>query len=237
MSTTPGSRGTAEDVVAEGQHRDAVDLPHRMPRGVDEQRALGDDPARALLQEVRAVRLLRDGVVHIAGHDERMLSLPGPEGGLAHQIQHVAQSRGEAPLVGDEPAAVLEQPGDPVRGEGEQSLLPAGGAHEAGVQQLELRGARQRGIEIHLDLEQLVEVFVERRQQVVEHRAPDQDHLDGQRDRLRRESGAAGQAPFLQRILDADRPGLERLLECIPDHRVTEHVEGVEDEIAAVRPV
>jgi hypothetical protein len=230
-------RGAAENVVAERQHRDAVDLADRAPLGVDEQGALGDDPARALLQEVRAVRLLRDRVIDVVGPDERMAALAGPERGLADQIQHVAQPRGEAALIGDEPAAVLDEPGDPVRREREESFLPAGAADEPSVEQLEVRGARQRVVEVHLDLEQLVEILVEGRQQVVEERAADQDHLDRERDGLGREARAAGHPPFLQRVLDPYRSCLERLLERVPDQRVAQHIDGVQDQVAPVRPV
>ena len=182
---TGGDAGrAAEGVIAERDDRDAVDLPHGLPVGADQERAFGDLPPEAVLDQVCPVSSLADGFTHVVGPDDGMPVPSGPEHRLAHVVPQIAEPGGQSLPVRDQAGAVLDEPRHGVRAEGRQPLFPADTGDEAGVEELEVRRPWQGVLEIDLDLEQLAEVLVQGVEQVIEPGSADEDDLHGERDRL-----------------------------------------------------
>jgi hypothetical protein len=76
---------------------------------------------------------------------------------------------------------VLDQARHAVGAEGPEPFLLAGARHEPRVEERVLLRARERIVEVHLHLEQLAEILVERVEQVVDERSADEDDLHAER--------------------------------------------------------
>ena len=176
---------TTERVVPLVEDRDPVHLADALAVRRDHDRAVLDELANPLLEQVRAELLLADGEVDVAGLHERMILLLGPEARLRDEIRDLDQARRELPLALSQARTVLDQPRDGGSVEMAQVVLAHPAADEGGVVALVLGGPVELGREVGLHLEELTKVLVELVEEVVEERRAEQDHLQVEGDRLR----------------------------------------------------
>ena len=109
---------------------------------------------------------------------------------------------------------------------------------ELGVELLVLGRAVGLGVEVGLDLEELLEVGVDLVEQVVDHRLADEHHLAVERDRLRVQGRPVAVSPICcGQVLDADLAGLEAALERVPGVGLGQQVARLHHEEAAVGAV
>ena len=97
-------------MVADVEDAEPVHLTRLGAHGVDHDRALVDHLLKALLDEVRAVLLLGDGLVHVLGEHVIVVRLARPETGLGDDVGDVQQTSRELALVVAQPAALLDEP-------------------------------------------------------------------------------------------------------------------------------
>ncbi len=97
----PGTdaRWLPEGIVAEAQHGDAVDLADALARGLDVDRAVGQHLVNAFLNQIGAVDLHIDCVIHVLGGDDLAAGLAGPVACLGEDVGDFQHSRGQlAPI-------------------------------------------------------------------------------------------------------------------------------------------
>lgn len=92
-------------------------------------------------------------------------------------------------------------------------------------------------VKVRRDFEQLREVGILLIQQVVQHPIAEQNDFCVQGDRLRLEADGADQAERLSERLHSNVTRLERANEPLPGIRLEQHLQGLDDEIAAVAAV
>ncbi len=100
-----------------------------------------------------------------------------------------------------------------------------------------LRAPRQAVGEIGLDLEELPEVGVVFVQQVVEQTIAEQHDLDLERQRFRLDRDRRSLTEVIGQRIDADLAAAQAALQCLPGEGLGQHLERIEEKIAAVRPV
>ncbi len=113
-------------------------------------------------------------------------------------------------------------------------LLPDEVAHEVGVLPGILVVSLHHDIEVRFDLEELLEVGVHPVEELVEHRRPDEGHLDIEGDGLGFDGLCRYKSHPLPRLLDDGLSGLQGSLEPIPGEGVSQEVFDTEDQVTAV---
>ncbi len=211
--------------------------PTFSPVGIDHQGAAPDLLLDTLAHPVGASGLRIDSGLHVDPFDQLGLTLPRPVVALAQQIGEAAHVRRQPVAVLQDAGAVFDQATDGLPVEFQQLVLAHQGGDQAGVEGLVVARAIHIPGEIHLHLEQLAELRIVARQQVVDKGFAEQNDLDVQRHRLGFERYRADQTHLLRQGLDTNLAGLEGTFQRLPGERLTEHLDGIQDQIPSIGPV
>ncbi len=191
----------AEGVATELHDGEAVHLAHGAAVGLQVDGVALDRALHALAQARGTPFLGVDRRLHVlAGHAFGAL-LAGVVVGLAQQVDQRARVRGHALAVAGEARGVLDDPGDPGAIERADLDAPRQGRDQPRIQGLVVRVTLDIVLEVGLDLEQLQELRVVGRQQVVQQPVAEQHDLDVERHGLGIERNRAHQrVDALQRL-------------------------------------
>ncbi len=148
-----------------------------------------------------------------ASPDHLLAGVGGELVGFPQQIEKGPHARRQLVGIAGEPCRLLDDARDAAAVERPQLLAPCHRADQPRIEQRRLRRALDPVLEIGGDLEQIGKLLVIGAEQVVERRRTDQDHLDLERYRLRRERHRARHAEQLLQSLDPDLAGFERPLQ------------------------
>ncbi len=202
-------------------------------RDLDHDRSFGKELLHPLVDEVRAVDLFVERLVHVLGRHRAASGLCRPVRGLPHEVRQVAEPERELVLFLGEPHGVVHHPRHRAPVEGEQAVVLHHVRDEVRVAHLLVVGCRGPGVEVGLDLEDVAEVLVVVVQEVVKPGAAEHDDLERHRDGFGLDPPRA-EAVELRDVLDLHLVLLDDPLERVPGEGVSEHVEGVQEEVAAV---
>ena len=161
--------------------------------------------------------------------------LARPVVGFDEQVDHVHHVERELLLVGHHARTELDHARDRVAIERPHALFLRLSCDEPRVQVDMSRHALDVRREVGLRLEQLLEVVVGVLQDLIEAIGADHRDLDADGDRLRRECGRRQHRQLFAEILDPRLARTQRALHRLPDERLGESVERIDDEKAAVR--
>lgn len=227
------AHGASEQVAAQLHHGQAIDLG-RLPafRG-DHHRAAADLLQAAPLHACRALDAFLDRAFDVGGADGFGLRLTRPVVGLHQQVAQGAVMGGEFRLVSGQTAGVFDGAGHGTAVQRVQFVAPRHAGEHARVQGVTGLAALEIVLEVGLDLEQLGEVRVVMRQQVIQQTVAHQHHLGRYRDRFGFQADRADQAVEPLQRLDTDLAGEQHALQAVPGHRLHQYPPGVEDQIAA----
>ena len=227
-------RRPSEAVVADVVHRQSVHLPDDGAFRIDLDDAFGEEFVHALFDQVRAVDLLLDGVLDVARGDVLAVLVAGPVVGFDEQVDDLHHVQRKLGLIRDEPRTELDHLRHGSGLERPHVEFDALAGDEARVG-LRVRGvALDIGREVGARLEELAEVLIAGGEHLEDARCADHRHLDGERDRLRRQRRRRKDAHLLAHVLEPHLPRAQRALQRVPHEGLRQHIERVDDEEAAV---
>ena len=178
--------GFAEGERAKADHREPVDLADRGAAGLDADVSSRDLLLHAAVDAVAAADLCVERTPEFRRRRPPPCPASAASWSASCSNSWMRPHAGRQPLgIAGQPRRLLDNPGDGVAVEGAQVLAPHDRGDGSRVEHCRVAGAWHAIIEIGGDLEQLGEILVMLRQQVVEHRRADQHDLDVERDRFR----------------------------------------------------
>ncbi|MNO78890.1 hypothetical protein D3C76_700440 [compost metagenome] len=227
-------RRHTEGGIAHFQHRQAVALADGRAFGVDQ-----DDPGEHVVENppgypAGAGFLGLQGTFDMTEVRHRLVRQVTNEVGFADQLEQVADPRRQPSLVLGQARAVGRQARHGGGGQRRQALFRGARLQQLGELLQAVVGQRDVLVEVHQHAEHLLEVRIEVLQRVVDLPRADDDHLQLQRDHLRRQGHGGQAAQFGQRRFHLQLARLQGALERIPDEGLAEHLLRLQHEEATI---
>ena len=229
-------RATEGCAVSHLVDRQAVDLSDYRVACRQQQEVLVDHLVDLLGGQVQTVLPRLQRPPHSRRGNHRYAVLSGPIVGLLRHVGQNVQTRADFALAPGGTHAPLDQRRHGLTVARTQARFAANTAEEAGDLQDGLVPARQRDVEVGLDLEQAPETGVLVGQVLVEFLVAEQDDLHVARDRLRLQRRGRHQGMVING-LDFRPAVAQQAFQRRPDDRVVQGLLGAKDEVAAVGTV
>ncbi len=157
-----------------------------------------------------------------------------PESRLTHDVVDMRKARGQLALIFHQARAVFDHFAHGADVKVRQFFLFAAIADELRHFLLILRRPGHLHGKIGAHLEQLLELLVVLIQQIVRRWVANQDDLDIERNRFRRQAGCGQNSHLLPHLFDTDALIAQRLLERFPGQRLAQQAARVQDQVAAI---